>query len=479
MSERRVPRRTVLRATAAGLVWVVVGCGGADEGPGGGADDDEDREAGREGESTPSVPDPVAMIRTSWSEDPWALGSYSYMAVGADPDMRTTLAAPLGGRCFFAGEATSSEAPATVHGARSSGRRVAGDVGEVADGGEQIVVIGAGIAGLTAGGLLLEAGHEVVVLEARDRVGGRLDTVQPDGWPIPIERGASWVHDVDASDLADTLDGLDVATVAFTYDDLVVGADGEVVPNAEAQADLAAEAVDVALEWAGEQDEDRSLSAALDQSGAVDDVGADPAAVAHFLDTEITTEVAASPSELSAWWGLEEGTEGDDLLVVGGYAGLAEAAADGLDVRLATPVAAVGWSTDGVTLTTADGEEIAADRVVVTVPLGVLQAGGLTFDPPLPPATADAIDGLGTGLLDKVWLRFDEPFWSSDAVMWTLVAEPGTPYTEWFNLEPATGEPILLALVGGDVARQWAARRDDDVVAAAMAALRALAPAIT
>jgi monoamine oxidase len=112
--------------------------------------------------------------------------------------------------------------------------------------------------------------------------------------------------------------------------------------------------------------------------------------------------------------------------------------------------------------------------VVVTVPLGVLQAGTITFEPELPAPHREAIAKLGMGLLDKYWFRFDEVFWKEDAVMWTKVApaDDRDPFREWFNLEPATGEPVLLALLGGDVARTWASKTDAEVKAAAMASLQ-------
>ena len=125
------------------------------------------------------VPQPAAMIRTSWSTDPWSRGSYSFLPVGATPAMRRALAQPVQGRLFFAGEATDEAGPSTVHGAQASGNRVARQVREAAAPGEQIVVVGAGIAGITAAAALAEAGFRVRVLEARDRIGGRLDTVQP------------------------------------------------------------------------------------------------------------------------------------------------------------------------------------------------------------------------------------------------------------------------------------------------------------
>jgi len=85
---------------------------------------------------------------------------------------------------------------------------------------------------------------------------------------------------------------------------------------------------------------------------------------------------------------------------------------------------------------------------VVTVPLGVLQAGSIGFQPQLPVSTAAAIDALVMGPLDEFWFRSDQVVWRDDALMWTRVDPGDNPFTEWFNLEPVTGEPILLALVG-------------------------------
>ena len=165
------------------------------------------------------VPEPLAMIRTSWSADPWARGSYSYLPVGAQPALRAALAQPIDGRLFIAGEATSGTAPATVHGALASGRRAADEVAAVADTKEVVAVLGAGMAGLAAARALLDEGYSVVVFEARDRIGGRVATVRSDAWPIPVELGASWVHDIAASDLATQLHNLAIDTAKFDYDD--------------------------------------------------------------------------------------------------------------------------------------------------------------------------------------------------------------------------------------------------------------------
>ena len=411
------------------------------------------------------VPEPLAMIRTSWSADPWARGSYSFLPVGADPALRADLAQPIGDRLFIAGEATSSSAPATVHGALESGRRVAAEVDDVAEPGDVVAVIGAGMAGLAAAKTLRDAGYTVTVFEARDRIGGRVATVRSDAWPIPVELGASWVHDVNASDLAEQLDGLGVDTADFDYDNASTLFTGGMT---QASLDEAADAIAAASDWADDAEADLSIAAAVTASGAE----VDPLALSHVDEVELASEYGANADELSAWWGTDEGSEGDDLLVLGGYGGLADHLADGLDIRVSTAVLEVSWGADGADLTLAGGAPFSCDRVVITVPLAVLAADDIAFEPPLPDTHRAAIDAMGTGLLDKVWFVFPEQFWSNESLMWTRVDEPGTPFREWFNLAPLTGEPVLLALHGGRTARAWAERSDDDLRAAGLAALQ-------
>lgn len=466
-------RRRVLQLAASGsLWWVTVACS------------DSENDGGEPGESDGSgqpsrrpAPPPVEMIRTRWAADPWSLGAYSFLPVGADPGLRRTLAEPIDGRLHFAGEAVAQDAPSTVHGAVESGRRAAANV-EAAGPADTVVVVGAGMAGLTVASELRRGGTQVVVVEARDRVGGRLATERPDGWPIPVELGASWVHDTEASSLGEQLADLEVSTVPFDYRGSLLEGDDAAPVERDDWLAPAAEAVELAVAWAEEQDEDRSLADAIDQSGAATDTGVDPIVLATALESEIATEYGASADELSAWWGLAEGTEGDDLLVTGGYDALATALAEDLEVRLSTPVVAIDRSgPDGVVVSLADGEELVADQVVVTVPLGVLQAGSITFEPPLPDDVSAAIDALGMGVLDKYWFRFDERFWPEGSLMWTRVDPPEGAFAEWFDLSEATGEPVLLALLGGPTARAWQDRSDEEVLAAVQPVLNDLAGA--
>jgi hypothetical protein len=100
----------------------------------------------------------ATMVRTSWSTDPWTLGSYSFLGVGATPQLRATLAEPLsGGALHLAGEHVATTSPATVNGAAESGNAAADRILDDVDGPERIVVVGAGMGAVTA---WLEATHE-------------------------------------------------------------------------------------------------------------------------------------------------------------------------------------------------------------------------------------------------------------------------------------------------------------------------------
>lgn len=481
MSGRPFSRRQLVLGGATGAGLWLMGCSGDDDATSavaasGGTQADTSAATGSDttGPAAGSVPRPLDMVRTSWSTDPWALGSYSFLPPGATPDHRAQLTLPVEARLFFAGEALAADNPSTVHGARASGEIAAEQVLSV--GASSVIVVGAGASGLRTAALLHELGLAVTVVEARERIGGRLDTVRPDGWPIPVERGASWVHDLDASDLADRLAELGVATVPFEYSTVTVGPDGTRVDDAEELTGPAFEAIEAAVEWAEDADEDLSYLDALADSGELDDL--DPIALTLVDRNEVATEFGASLDELSVWWGMEEGSEGDDVLVTGGYGALADADADGLDVRLAWPVVSVDLTAGSVEVGSAGGETIEADAVVVTVPLGVLKAGSITFQPELPEAHQRAIDALGMGLLDKVWLRFEQQWWTEPAQMWTIAAAPDElAFTEWFNLAAVTGEPVLLGLIASHTARELATVSDEAVLAAAMESLQRLADA--
>lgn len=474
-----ISRRTVLKGSALLVLYAAVpGCasGGGEE-AGGDGDEAGDPGAG----TTPDgsrVPDPEDWVVTRWRADPFAGGSYSFLAVGSSPDDRRALAAPVGDRLFFAGEATSVANPATAHGALESGRAAAAAVDEVADEGARVVVVGAGLAGLGAARELHGLGYQVTVVEGRDRRGGRTFTDHSLG--LPLDLGASWIHGIEGNPLSALADDLGVERGPATdwVNELEFGPDGAELTDAGYAA--ADEALDAVLAYAAEQseqrDEDAPLRDVVEEALADLDLDEEVEVVTrHYLNTTIEHEYAGSLEQLSAWWWDEgEGYGGEDQLLPGGYVGLVDGLAEGLDVRTGRVVQRITTDDEEVTVAS-DVDSVTADHVVVTLPLGVLKAGTVSFAPPLPEDKATAIERLGMGLLDKVYLRFPEVFWDADAdaIGWASPDADGR-WAEWLNVAKVTGEPVLLGFNAAGYAEQLEVLSDEEVLADAMAVLRTI-----
>jgi monoamine oxidase len=115
--------------------------------------------------------------------------------------------------------------------------------------------------------------------------------------------------------------------------------------------------------------------------------------------------------------------------------------------------------------------DFAAARAIVTLPIGVLGTGAVTFDPPLPPSKIGAIERLGAAVLDKLYLRFPKSFWPDNEVF-GRIGPPHGEVTGLYNLEPSFGEPVLMCLHGGSTARRIETLTDEALVAMAVTRLR-------
>ncbi len=222
-----------------------------------------------------------------------------------------------------------------------------------------------------------------------------------------------------------------------------------------------------------------SLAAALRETGGdalpTEGGAASPAArLAAILATDVAIAHGAAPDELSGARGLDEPAPVGNVAVTGGFAGLVQHLLrdQDIDVLRESTVSRIAYGNGRVGLRRGSGESLSVDRVVVSVPLGVLQEGAIAFDPALPSSHDVAIRALGPGRADRIWLRFAEPFWSTTATVWTSYDEDGR-FTRWYNLMPISGEPVLMAEVGAEAAERVAAMDDEALRAAA---LRSLAP---
>ena len=375
-----------------------------------------------------TIPDPIDAIVTRWRHDPYARGSYSYLAAEASPSDRASLGRPVG-RLYFAGEAVHRDFPATVHGAWLSGRDAARQV--IDAGTASAIVVGAGAAGLGAAKTLAEAGVAVTVVEARDRIGGRVWSA--DHWGHRLDLGASWIHGVRRNPLTKLAKAAGAPTTRTRYSNWVVRDDrGTAIAS---------------------RDRPRSF---LDVVRIEHEYGAD----VEWLHPDHDEE------------GRDLG--GGDVLFPQGYVQIFEPLLGHFPIEFDTVVASVESVADGAVVVDSDGRRRSADAVVITVPLGVLQAGDIAFDPPLGPERLGAISRLGMGTLDKLYLRFDDVFWDAGTERLGHVGTPRRWFAEWYNFAVYADAPILLGFNAGSAAEELAERSDDELVAIAMRVLRAM-----
>ncbi len=343
------------------------------------------------------------------------------------------------------------------------------------------IVVGAGVAGLTAARLLAQAGQRVVVLEARERIGGRLWSERCDG--VTTDLGASWIHGIDGNPLYDVTSGFGMPATEFTVGSYQPGSrpiayygpSGERLGDGQAARFIA----DV-------HDFDERLAttiAASDAGSSYADVVEETLArlswdaeraerVREFLKHRSEEQYGVWYADLDAHGLDDDAIDGDEVVFPDGYDALATHLAGGLDVRLGHVVERVAWG-DGAVVTTADAD-FSADRVVVTVPVGVLKSDDFAIEPPLPAAHAAALGGLEMNAFEKVFLRFPTRFWDEDVYAIRQQGVAGEWWHSWYDLTDLHGVPTLLTFAAGPCAKAIRGWSDERVAGSVLAALRGL-----
>src|SRR5579864_545862 len=280
-----------------------------------------------------------------------------------------------------------------------------------------VIVIGAGVAGLVAASELADAGFSVIVLEARDRIGGRIFTLKDVEQQFPIELGAEFIHGR-PTEIFDILQRGKIPVSEVDGDNWCVQ-NGQFSP-----CDFFSE-VDEILQRMNDNGPDESFASFLRRCCADASQEARQRALAYVSGFN-----AADPAEVSVHWLVqqmraEEKIEGDRAFRArGGYQTLLgllqqRVTKAKVSVRMNTVVQRVRWRAGSVSVDAVSDEQavsLHATRVLLTVPLSVLQArpgelGAIEFSPPLPPEKTRAIAGMEMGKVFRVVLHFKKRFW--------------------------------------------------------------------
>ena len=316
-----------------------------------------------------------------------------------------------------------------------------------------VIVIGAGTAGLAAARSLGSRGIRVHVLEARDRVGGRAYTIASPGGGPPAELGAEFIHG--SGDETKRLLHEIGSGATETSDDAWICSDGE-LQREDARFTEAAAIFQESLRLASD------VSAADFLRRYARD--AETREIAGWARAFVEGFEAADPAIASARAigdELRSGIDSSSARPTGGYgpivAHLRDACiAAGVTIALSTVVRRIAWSDASVAVgaRTADGAErtLRARAAIVTLPTGVLRGDGVAFDPELPPEKRDALAFLEMGQVVKVALRFTTRFWERirggryrDAAFFHCDERPFPTY--WTQV-PARAD-LIVAWAGG------------------------------
>ncbi|KAM1240414.1 hypothetical protein ACFX2J_045737 [Malus domestica] len=327
-----------------------------------------------------------------------------------------------------------------------------------------VIVIGGGMAGVSAARALHDASIQVVLLESRDRLGGRVCTDYSFGFPIDL--GASWLHGVcKENPLAPLIGRLGLPLYRTSGDNSVLydhdlesyalfDMDGNQVPQ-----DLVTKVGEVFENILKETD-------AVRQEFSEDMPIARAFSIVFERKPELRLEGVAHKEEL---------LPGGHGLMVRGYLPVINTLAKGLDVRLSHRVKKITRRYNGVKVTVEDGRTFVADAAVVAVPLGVLKAKSIMFEPKLPDWKEAAIEDLGVGIENKIVLHFENVFWPNVEFL-GVVADTSYCCSYFLNLHKATGHSVLVYMPAGQLAKDIEKMSDEEAANFAFTQLKKILP---
>lgn len=324
--------------------------------------------------------------------------------------------------------------------------------------GKTVVVIGAGISGLAAAKKLKQKGFTVIVLEAQEKVGGRLRTNRSLG--VAFDEGASWIHGPSGNPITN-LAAQSGANTLLTDDDNVSVFD----TNGSAYTD--------SLLTSSENQFNNALNAvrnAGNQNQSFETVfnSLYPTQVnnrlwKYMLSAFLEFNTGGDISKLSSkYFYDDEEFNGSDVIITNGYDKVTDYLSQGIDIRLNTRVSAIDYSSPNIKVST-NTDVIEAAYVIVSVPLGVLKNNAISFTPALPANKATAIVKTNMGNVNKFLLIWNSPFWDTNLQYIGYTPDTKGKFNYFLNVKKFTTANALMTFAFGDYATVTESMSDSEI----------------
>ena len=279
---------------------------------------------------------------------------------------------------------------------------------DVEPNGKTVIVIGAGISGLAAAKKLKENGFTVIVLEAQDKVGGRLRTNRSLG--VAFDEGASWIHGTNGNPIT-TLAQEAGMTTTFTDDDSFLSYDlGGTLRSDSVFSNTEDEYYDILETLMNSGNANQSFETVFN---ALYPTYSNDRLWKFFLSTYLTFDTGDLNNLSSLLYNQGEEFGGEERISTNGYDTIPNYLANGINVQLNQRVTKIDYSNQPV-IVSHNGTISEADYVIVTVPLGVLKANTIEFIPALTTAKETAIEKVGMNCVNKFLLTWDNAFWDDE-----------------------------------------------------------------
>ncbi|XP_072267735.1 lysine-specific histone demethylase 2 isoform X2 [Pyxicephalus adspersus] len=358
---------------------------------------------------------------------------------------------------------------------------------------KSVIVIGAGPAGLAAARQLHNFGIKVMILEARDRIGGRVfDDKSLKG--VTVGKGAQIVNGCINNPIALMCEQLGITMRKLREKCDLIQEGGRLTdPSIDKRMEFHFNAMlDVVAEWRKDKGQQQDVPLGdkiqeiyktfIQESGIQFTDVEEKVLQFHLGNLEYACGSYLHNVSARSWDHNEFFAQfaGDHTLLPAGYSAITEKLAEGLDIKFKSVVRNVEYTGEEIHLTTSDGKTYSAQKVLVTAPLAVLQKNVIQFSPPLPEKKVKAINSLGAGVIEKIALQFPYRFWDSKIQGADFFGHiPPDPskrglFGVFYDMDPQGKHAILMSVITGDAVLTIKDMDDKQVMKLCMSVLKEL-----